>query len=102
MNSIIKTLVVTLALSSTLGMVAPLVLGTPAALAKEVSTKPDQQKTIDHLTKHQSYPATRAELLASCKNLMDFSDAEKKWFAAHLPEGSYASADEVRKALFGK
>ena len=102
MNSIIKTLVVSIALSFTVGLFVPLMLGTPAAQAKEVSVKPDQQKTIDHLTKHQSYPATRAELLASCKNLIDFSDAEKKWFAAHLPEGSYASADEVVKALFKK
>jgi len=30
---------------------------------------------------------------------MDFADADKKWFAASLPDGSYGSADEVSKAL---
>jgi hypothetical protein len=33
---------------------------------------------------------------------MEFSASEKKWFAAHLPEGTYGSADEVLKAVFKK
>jgi len=33
---------------------------------------------------------------------MEFSASEKKWFAAHLPAGTYGSADEVLKAVFGR
>ncbi|KKQ52680.1 hypothetical protein A2865_00215 [Candidatus Woesebacteria bacterium RIFCSPHIGHO2_01_FULL_39_17] len=57
---------------------------------------------IDHLKTHQSYPATKEELLAECDNLSDFSDEDKEWFKANLPEepeGGFKSADEVIKAL---
>lgn len=54
---------------------------------------------IDHLKNHQKYPADRAALMAECDNLSDFSAEDKKWFADHLPEGMYNSADEVTKAL---
>jgi len=98
MRTIIKTLALTLAIA----IIAPALTDKSSVLAAETTTQIDRKKATEHLTKHQTYPATRAELLASCKNLMDFSDAEKKWFAAHLPEGSYASADEVVKAVWKK
>ena len=98
MRTIIKTVALTLALAITV----PALVATPVALAAETIAQPDRKKVAEHLTKHQTYPATRAELLASCKNLMEFSDAEKKWFASHLPEGTYGSADEVLKAVFKK
>ncbi len=59
----------------------------------------DKANAISHLKEHQSYPATKAELVAECNNLSDFSSADKDWFAANLPEGTYNSADEVIKAL---
>ena len=98
MRTIIKTLALTLALAST----APVLVAVPSALAAETTTQIDRKKAAEHLNNHQTYPATRAELLASCKNLMEFSASEKKWFAAHLPEGTYGSADEVLKAVFKK
>jgi hypothetical protein len=52
-----------------------------------------------HLRDHQKCPATREELLASCNNLVDFSDGEKRWFADHLPDWTYKSAATVLKAL---
>ena len=52
-----------------------------------------------HLEEHQKYPATKAELVAECDNLSDFSEEDKKWFSETLPEGSYESADSVMKAL---
>jgi hypothetical protein len=64
--------------------------------------KPDLDKLGQHLREHQKYPATRAELLASCKGLVDFSSAEKRWFAEHLHAGTYGSADEVLKAIARK
>ena len=54
---------------------------------------------MDHLKSHQSYPATRAELVRECNNLADYSAEDKKWFMDHLSEGTYNSPDEVAKAL---
>jgi hypothetical protein len=98
MHSIIKTLSLGLALT----VAFPAFVGTASATDKEAAVKIDRKKTAMHLSQHQTYPATRAQLLASCKNLVDFSDAEKGWFADHLPEGTYNSADEVMKVLFKK
>lgn len=53
---------------------------------------------IDHLKNHQSFPATKAQLVAECDNLSDFSDADKNEFKSKLPDGTYNSADEVIKA----
>lgn len=54
---------------------------------------------IDHLKTHQSYPATRKDLVEECNELSDFSKEDKKWFESHLPEGKYTSAEAVMKAL---
>lgn len=59
----------------------------------------NQAGAMDHLKNHQKYPATKAQLVAECNNLSDFSDADKKEFMEKLPEGTYNSADEVSKAL---
>lgn len=55
--------------------------------------------TKDHLKNHQKYPATKAELVAECDGLSDFSEEDKKEFASKLPGGTYNSADEVIQAL---
>lgn len=55
--------------------------------------------TIDHLKSHQKYPATKADLVAACNGLADFSEGDKKEFSDTLPEGTYNSAEEVMKAL---
>jgi hypothetical protein len=98
MRTIFKT--VTLALA--LAIVVPTLVAAPVARGAEPIAQLDRDKAAEHLNKHQTYPATRAELLASCKNLTDFSASEKRWFAAHLPDGTYGSADEVLKAVFKK
>lgn len=54
---------------------------------------------MDHLKQHQSYPATKAQLVAECNGLSDFSDEDKKEFMMKLPEGTYNSAEEVAKAI---
>lgn len=59
----------------------------------------DIKNAMQHLRHHQVYPATKAELVAECNNLSDFSEKDKMWFADHLPEGTYNSADDVAKAL---
>lgn len=54
---------------------------------------------MDHLKNHQSYPATKADLVAECDGLTDFSEEDKKEFASSLPSKTFNSADEVIKAL---
>jgi hypothetical protein len=96
MSSLIKSVALTLSLA-----LAPCAYTSTACAetAAPAIAKPDIKQVETHLRQHQTYPATRAELLASCKNLMEFSDGEKAWFAAHLPEGTYKSSAEVMKAL---
>lgn len=59
----------------------------------------DVAKAMDHLKNHMQYPATKADLVAACNNLSDFTPEDKASFAEKLPEGSYNSADDVAKAL---
>ncbi|OGY27612.1 MAG: hypothetical protein A2864_00095 [Candidatus Woykebacteria bacterium RIFCSPHIGHO2_01_FULL_39_12] len=59
----------------------------------------NKEGTLDHLKEHQSFPATKAELVAECDNLSDFSEEDKKEFAESLPDKTYNSADEVAEAL---
>lgn len=54
---------------------------------------------IDHLKNDQKYPADKAQLVAECNNLSDFSEEDKKEFMEKLPEGTYNSADDVVRAL---
>ncbi len=57
------------------------------------------QGAMDHLKNHQKYPATKAQLVAECDNLSDFSEEDKKEFVAKLPDRTYNGADEVIGAL---
>ncbi|OGE84101.1 MAG: hypothetical protein A2846_01635 [Candidatus Doudnabacteria bacterium RIFCSPHIGHO2_01_FULL_49_9] len=59
----------------------------------------DMQNVKSHLMEHATYPATKADLVAHCNGLSDFSDEDKKEFADKLPEGTYNSAEEVTTAL---
>ena len=59
----------------------------------------DVDNAIKHLREDQEYPATKAELVAACNNLSDFSKEDKEWFMENLPERTYKSADEVVNAL---
>ena len=54
---------------------------------------------IGHLRDHQTYPATKADLVAACNSLSDFSEEDKREFENKLPEGTYNSAEEVMTAL---
>ena len=54
---------------------------------------------LEHFKTHQSYPASKEDLVKECDNLSDFSKEDKEWFMKTLPEGNYASADDVIKAL---
>jgi len=55
--------------------------------------------TIKHLKEDQVYPATKADLVAACNELSDFSESDKKSFMENLPDKTYNSAEEVMEAL---
>jgi len=92
-TSTLRTVVLGLSLAT---VVAPTAVARAEGAA---AVQPDLKKIEAHLREHQEYPATRAQLLASCNELLDFSAAEKRWYAARIPEGTYKSADEVLKVL---
>ena len=71
---------------------------TGTAICAEAS-KPDVAKAKAHLADHVQYPAKREQILAACASTPEFTDSEKKWLSDNLPEGNYASADDVAKAL---
>jgi hypothetical protein len=102
MRTTFTKIVVGLGLS--LGLASPLAacLTTRQACAAEATTtetKPDSQKLATHLKAHVTYPATRAQVLAACAQMPEFTAGEKAWFAARLPEGNYKNAAEVLKAI---
>jgi hypothetical protein len=70
-----------------------------SAASAEHASAPDTEKAKKHLQAHVSYPATRAQILAACAQTREFTAAEKQWFTDRLPDGSYASADQVMAAL---
>lgn len=55
----------------------------------------DIKNAIEHLKTHQTYPASREELVKACEDLKDFSKEDKEWFKQNLPEGTYQSAQDV-------
>lgn len=59
----------------------------------------DMENAMKHLREHQTYPATKADLVAACSGLSDFSEADKSEFSEKLPEGTYNSAEQVAEAL---
>ncbi|MBI2021800.1 hypothetical protein HYS93_02890 [Candidatus Daviesbacteria bacterium] len=59
----------------------------------------DIANAISHLKTHQKYPASKAELVAECQNLSDFSEEDKKWYEENLPDREYKSANEVIDTL---
>jgi len=67
--------------------------------ASESPEKPDIAAAKKHLAEHVTYPATREQILAACADTPEFSAGEKRWISDNLPEGTYASADQVAGAL---
>ncbi len=59
----------------------------------------NKQNAIAHLKEHQTYPASKEELVKACNELSDFSEKDKKWFEQNLPERTYHSPEEVMNAL---
>ena len=57
---------------------------------------------LGHLKSHVQYPATRAQVVAACNNMSHINPADKDWFAANLPEGTYKGPNDIVNALWTK
>ena len=100
-----------LALACGLALTSPALAAesnTPAAKTehKHAKSKPagkhawkDEKHVREHLASHVKFPATKADLLKACNDFSDAAAEDKKWFTDTLPDGTYASADDVLKAL---
>ncbi|HVO30721.1 MAG TPA: hypothetical protein VMV18_08290 [bacterium] len=97
-----KILVTLAAVAACATLATPAFAGSKAAAPKTKAAAAipvDREKAMTHLKNHVDYPADRAKILAACADTEEFTKEQKDWFAKHLPEGTYASADDVAKAL---
>ena len=58
----------------------------------------DMKEMMEHLKSHMTYPATKQDIWKACNQMSHVPDSDKKMFMDKVPEGTYASADEVMKA----
>jgi hypothetical protein len=58
-----------------------------------------KRELTSHIREHVSYPTTRQALVEACSNMAHVPEEARNWAAGKLPERTYASADEVLKAL---
>ena len=63
---------------------------------------PSLAEELGHLKNHVKYPASRAQVVATCNNMSDMHTTNAKWFEQNLPEGNYNSPNEVLGALLSK
>jgi hypothetical protein len=59
----------------------------------------DMKAAREHILNHQTYPATKAQIVESCSHLVCISDKDRQWFIEALPEGTYRSAAELMKVM---
>gem|GEM_PF-796426 len=72
------------------------------AVWRSVFTMSQLSEELTHLKHHVSYPASRAQVVAACNNMMDVPSSDRDWFTKNLPEGTYKSANDVVSALLGR
>ncbi len=57
---------------------------------------------LEHIKHHIKYPANKAQVIATCNNMMDVPSADKEFVTKSLPEGSFKGPDDLVKALLNK
>ncbi len=101
-----KRILVAVFASSALLSLPALAQGTEAAKPKtEAAPKSgwsDPEGVKEHVLKHVKYPASKGDLVKACNSMADVPAADKEKFAKKLPDKTYASADDVMKALGDK
>lgn len=59
----------------------------------------DKNAAREHLEKHQTYPATKTEILANCQKLSDLKPEDRKFVEKTLPDRTFYTAAEVERIL---
>ena len=59
----------------------------------------DKNKAREHLERHQTYPATKKQIMEACAKLSDLNPADRKFVEETLPNRLFASAGEVETIL---
>ncbi len=57
---------------------------------------------LEHIKHHIKYPANKAQVIATCNNMMDVPSADKEFVTKSLPEGSFKGPDDLVRALLNK
>lgn len=60
------------------------------------------KNNLAHLKHHVKYPADQKTVLAACNNMSDVTEADRTWFNANLPTGTYKGPTDVINALLNK
>lgn len=61
------------------------------------------QAAMDHLKNHISYPATKEEIITTCRNMSEIPNpADKIWLEQILPDRRYSDAHEVLSRILGE
>jgi hypothetical protein len=70
-----------------------------APLDKEAQQKLKEHMKMRDRVKAAKYPASKDDLVTAFKGYKDIKADDKKWFEETLPNKTFASAEEVMKAL---
>ncbi len=60
------------------------------------------QAAIGHIKSHIYYPATKEEIVTSCRNMSEVPTHDKIWLEQTLPERKYDNAVEVLTRILGE
>ena len=57
---------------------------------------------LGHIKNHVRYPATKAQVVATCNNMSDMHMDNANWVSRNLPEGTYKGPSDILNALLTK
>jgi hypothetical protein len=58
-----------------------------------------KRELTSHIRSHVSYPTTKQALVEACSHMAHVPAETRQWASGTLPERTYASAEDVLKAL---
>ena len=58
-----------------------------------------KKSVMEHIKKHNEYPATKGDIIESCNEMSDVPKEERKWIEKSLPDRTYEESNEVIRAL---
>ncbi len=71
-------------------------------LPAQLKTTSNLKTGLEHLKHHIKYPVNRKGLIEACNRMEDVNEADRAFFQATIPEGTYRGPEDVYKALLAK